>query len=70
MVIPELVARAVDVFGPIDILVNNAGINWASPAENPPLDQWLRVMDVNLNALASGWGCHGINVNALCPGFL
>lgn len=124
--IPQLVARAVDIFGPIDILVNNAGINWASPAETFPVDQWLRVMDVNLNApfflaaevartcmiprrsgkilniasvggmignapqfgmkvapynaskgglinvtraLASEWGCHGINVNALCPGF-
>jgi NAD(P)-dependent dehydrogenase (short-subunit alcohol dehydrogenase family) len=48
--IPELVEHAVRDFGPIDILVNNAGINWVSPAEGFPKDQWLRVLDVNLNA--------------------
>ncbi len=124
--IPDLVQRAVGIFGSIDILINNAGINFPSPAEKFPLNQWRNVMDVNLNApfflaseiartcmipngggrilnvasigglignqpnlgmtiaaynaskgglisltraLASEWGRHGINVNALCPGF-
>ncbi|MGC1460482.1 MAG: SDR family NAD(P)-dependent oxidoreductase [Steroidobacteraceae bacterium] len=48
--IPDLVERAVREVGPIDILVNNAGINWVAPAESFPKDQWLRVIDVNLNA--------------------
>ncbi len=124
--IPDLVQCAVRDVGPIDILVNNAGINWVSPAESFPTEQWLNVINVNLNApfllarevartcmiprgggrilnvasigglignppqlgmsiapynaskgglisltraLASEWGRHGINVNALCPGF-
>jgi NAD(P)-dependent dehydrogenase (short-subunit alcohol dehydrogenase family) len=124
--IPDLVKRAVGDFGPIDILINNAGINRVSPAESFPTEDWLHVINVNLNApfllarevartcmiprkgghilnvasvgglignapqlgmsiaaynaskgglisltraLASEWGRHGINVNALCPGF-
>ncbi len=124
--IPDLVTRAVRDFGPIDILVNNAGVNSVSPAESFPTEDWLHVINVNLNApfllarevartcmisrrggqilnvasvgglignapqlgmsiapynaskgglisltraLASEWGRHGINVNALCPGF-
>jgi len=32
----------------IDILVNNAGIAWAAPAEKMTLEDWKRVIDVNL----------------------
>ena len=37
--------------GRIDILVNNAGVSWGAAAEDHTPDQWLRVMDLNLNSL-------------------
>ena len=44
--------RTVDAFGRIDILVNNAGI--AGPSIKSweyPLDEWQRVMDIDLNGV-------------------
>lgn len=35
----------------LDILVNNAGIVNGSPAEDMPLEQWQRVIDVNLTGI-------------------
>jgi NAD(P)-dependent dehydrogenase (short-subunit alcohol dehydrogenase family) len=35
----------------IDVLVNNAGISNVLPAEDEPLDDWRRVVDVNLTGL-------------------
>lgn len=35
-------------FGSIDILVNNAGVSWGAMPEDMPLDQWQRVLDINL----------------------
>lgn len=37
--------------GRIDILVNNAGMSWGAPAEDHTPDQWLRVIDLNLNSM-------------------
>ena len=37
--------------GRIDVLVNNAGIGFVAPAEDEPLEEWRRVVDVNLTAL-------------------
>jgi 2-dehydro-3-deoxy-D-gluconate 5-dehydrogenase len=38
-------------FGTIDILVNNAGMIHRSPAEEYALDDWRRVLDVNLSSV-------------------
>ena len=35
-------------YGPLDILVNNAGIEQPAPIEAMTLDEWKRVIDVNL----------------------
>jgi NAD(P)-dependent dehydrogenase (short-subunit alcohol dehydrogenase family) len=35
-------------FGRVDVLVNNAGIAFITPLEDTSLDQWRRVIDVNL----------------------
>ncbi|MFC9454502.1 SDR family NAD(P)-dependent oxidoreductase [Streptomyces sp. NPDC056983] len=35
-------------FGAVDILVNNAGIIGSGPLLNVPIEQWQRVLDVNL----------------------
>ncbi len=42
-------ARAVEAhFGRVDVLVNNAGISNISPAEDISVEQWRRVLEVNL----------------------
>lgn len=50
---PQTATKAVELanreFGVVDILVNNAGINTRSPTLKMPLQDWHRVMDVNLN---------------------
>jgi NAD(P)-dependent dehydrogenase (short-subunit alcohol dehydrogenase family) len=46
-----LVARAVGEFGRIDILVNNVGTTARYPAEEFPIAEWDRVMDVNLRSI-------------------
>ncbi len=63
-----VVARADRELGGIDILVNNAGITFRKPTVEHPLDEWRKVIDVNLTGpfLASkavipgmtkkGWG--------------
>lgn len=45
----EVVKAAIENFGRIDILVNNAGINMRSSTLEMTLDDWKRVLDVNLN---------------------
>lgn len=34
-----------------DILVNNAGATWGAPAEDHPLDAWLKLLNLNLTGL-------------------
>jgi NAD(P)-dependent dehydrogenase (short-subunit alcohol dehydrogenase family) len=46
--IEEVVAQTVERFGSVDILVNNAGTSWGAMPENMTLDQWQKVIDVNL----------------------
>ncbi len=49
--VAAVVALAVEQFGGIDILVANAGIGDRSPAEAMTLNQWDRVIDVNLRGV-------------------
>lgn len=52
---PQQVQKAVDAavaeFGHIDVLINNAGMTIKKPAEEVPLDEWQRVIDVNLTGV-------------------
>ena len=50
------VAETVNRFGRLDILVNSAGIIQAANLENANLDQWRRVIDVNL--MGAIYTCH------------
>lgn len=45
------VARAAESFGGLDGLVNNAGIAWGGKALDMPLDDWDRVIDVNVSGV-------------------
>lgn len=49
--VARLVEGTMEAGGRIDILVNNAGISTQAPAEEEPIEQWLEVMDTNLNGL-------------------
>lgn len=44
----EMIKVIVKSIGPIDILVNNAGINIRMPLTEMPVDQFRRVVDINL----------------------
>jgi NAD(P)-dependent dehydrogenase (short-subunit alcohol dehydrogenase family) len=46
-----LVQATVERFSRIDVLINNAGIGVQVPAEDEPIDEFARVVDVNLTAL-------------------
>ncbi len=42
------VQRVVDEFGSVDILITNAGVNVRLPTTELPLEEWQRVLDINL----------------------
>jgi NAD(P)-dependent dehydrogenase (short-subunit alcohol dehydrogenase family) len=44
-----MVAAAVEAFGKVNVLVNNAGVSTSVPASRETPEQWLAVVDVNLN---------------------
>ena len=49
--VENLIAQAVDHFGQLDILVNNAGIYIAGDSQTLSLEDWDRVVGVNLRAI-------------------
>ena len=47
----RLVQAAMNEFGRIDVLVNNAGTTYRAPAEEFPVEEWDRVLAVNLRGV-------------------
>lgn len=52
--VERLIETAVSAFGGVDIMVNNAAIQRRGDTETMPLDDWHRVLDVNLNGVYYG----------------
>ena len=46
--VQAVVDETVLKFGAVDILINNAGISWGAMPEEMPIEQWQKVIDVNL----------------------
>jgi NAD(P)-dependent dehydrogenase (short-subunit alcohol dehydrogenase family) len=43
--------EALERLGHCDVLVNNAGATWGAPAEDHPLEAWLKLLNLNLTAM-------------------
>ena len=48
--VEEAVSSAVERFGRLDILINNAGIDVTVPVDELSIEEWDRIMGVNLRA--------------------
>lgn len=49
--IEEVIDRIYKHFGRIDILINNAGINIPEPAEEVSIENWDKIMNINLKSV-------------------
>ena len=52
--VQRLVARAVQVHGRIDVIINNAGLMPHSPLERGRVEDWERMIDVNIKGVLYG----------------
>ena len=54
--VETLIRTAMEVHGQIDVLINNAGIMPVAPMEMTKVDDWDRMIDVNVKGLLYGIG--------------
>lgn len=52
--VQSMIAETVSRWGRVDVLYNNAGIGFGMPVTQVPLDQWDRLMDINLKGVFLG----------------
>jgi NADP-dependent 3-hydroxy acid dehydrogenase YdfG len=48
---PRVIDEVVSKAGRLDILINNAGVMLLGPIEDAPLDEWQRMIDINIRGL-------------------
>jgi NAD(P)-dependent dehydrogenase (short-subunit alcohol dehydrogenase family) len=53
----NVINRTLDEFGKLDVLVNNAGVIFYKKIEETSLDEWRRLMSVNLDGVFLGTKC-------------
>ncbi|HEX5733387.1 MAG TPA: SDR family oxidoreductase [Blastocatellia bacterium] len=58
--------QVVNLHGRVDILVCNAGVAFNTPAEEMPGEEWLKVIDINLNGVF--WCCRAFGRHMLKAG--
>src|SRR4028118_1323424 len=61
--VEAMVQQVIEKFGKIDILVNNAGIVKNTPAEDTSDEEWLNILNVNLNGVF--WCCRAVGKHML-----
>jgi NAD(P)-dependent dehydrogenase (short-subunit alcohol dehydrogenase family) len=47
----SFVDKTIATMGTVDILINNAGATWGAPAEDHPLDAWMKLVNLNLTGV-------------------
>jgi len=52
--VKRLVAAAVQAYGRIDVMINNAGLMPQAPLERLKIDEWNRMIDVNIKGVLYG----------------
>jgi NADP-dependent 3-hydroxy acid dehydrogenase YdfG len=76
--VKKLADRSVQSYGRIDVMINNAGLMPLSPLERLKIDDWNRMIDVNIKGVLYGIAAvlpwmkeqkagHIINVSLLSP---
>ena len=61
--IESLIEQGIERFGQIDVLINNAGVCMSAPMSETTIEDWERIINVNL------WG-YIYTINALLPHFI
>lgn len=49
-----MIADSEKTLGSVDIIVNNAGVQFVSPIDDFPLDQWQKIININLTGVFYG----------------
>ena len=52
--VKRLVDKAAQTYGRIDVMINNAGLMPQSPLERLKIDEWDRMIDVNIKGVLYG----------------
>jgi NADP-dependent 3-hydroxy acid dehydrogenase YdfG len=51
--VKNLIEASIQKFGKVDILINNAGLGYIAPLKEGKLEDWHRMIDVNISGLLS-----------------